>query len=88
MFVNRYGVDVKVANGAIYGGSLQWTWRIAKREHVADFYALFALRDRSEPNEYVLFIIPASEVSLTTVTVRDGGYGKRAKWLARWDLLA
>lgn len=79
--VNGKRVDVKVAIGAWVANGWQWTWRIGKREHSCDFYALVAAHNDRPP---VVYVVPAERVPLTCTTTR--GTGKLAPWRGRWDL--
>lgn len=81
MHVNGRSVEVKSAVGSWIAGGMQWTWRIGRRAHVADLYALVALTAGDPP---VLFIVPAVELPLTCTTTRIGG--KLWRWRDRWDL--
>lgn len=82
--VNGRTVDVKVANGAWITDDWQWTWRIGKKAHTTEFYALVALTE-GRPS---VLILPAEEVPLTCMSMRGGSTSQRsrAQWFDRWDL--
>lgn len=84
LVINGAKVDVKYATGAIVANGIQWSWRIAREEHVCDFYALVGSIFRNPPK---LFIYPASKASLTMITGRNTHRSHVAAYLNAWHLL-
>ena len=81
--INGHSVDVKMAVGRMIDGAPQWTWRIAKDAHRAEFYVCVALWASDPP---VVFVCPSGEVPKTCMTARGAGYGKLGKWREKWGL--
>ncbi|HEX4935786.1 MAG TPA: hypothetical protein VFV33_21550 [Gemmatimonadaceae bacterium] len=79
--INGTDVEVKYARGAMISGKLQWTWRIARKEHACPIYVLIA----DAPSFTKILIVPSEHMPLTCATSRLSR--KWVQWLDRWDLL-